>query len=29
MTSPVAKSEMEPGLDHLNAELLTDAYAAD
>ncbi|RVG00659.1 type II toxin-antitoxin system Phd/YefM family antitoxin [Sinorhizobium meliloti] len=25
----VEKSEMEPGLDHLNAELLTDKHAAD
>ncbi|QFI69396.1 hypothetical protein EKH55_4522 [Sinorhizobium alkalisoli] len=25
----VEQSEMEPGLDHLNAELLTDKHAAD
>ncbi|ASY71516.1 hypothetical protein ABIA24_005738 [Sinorhizobium fredii] len=25
----VEKSEMEPGLDHLNAELLMDKHAAD
>ncbi|MDX0931859.1 type II toxin-antitoxin system Phd/YefM family antitoxin, partial [Sinorhizobium medicae] len=25
----VEKSEMEPGFDHLNAELLTDKHAAD
>ncbi|MDX0742097.1 type II toxin-antitoxin system prevent-host-death family antitoxin [Sinorhizobium medicae] len=27
--SAVEKSEMEPGFDHLNAELLTDKHAAD